>query len=196
MGRARRAGRDGPRIHADNRAAVPHASGAPAYALRVACADKVVAYSGDGAWSEALVEASADADLFICEAYTFNRPVRYHLDYASLCQHRDQLRCRQLVLTHMSRDMLHCAVDTTRAEEWPRRSSFSQAGLSGRLLASLRTRSSSSSWSQASRTNRIASTSHSNRFDHRDQCRRCAQRSTGRSVSGEHPDSRWRLEHC
>ena len=52
--------------------AVPHASGGPAYALRVACADKVVAYSGDGAWSEALVEASADADLFICEAYTFN----------------------------------------------------------------------------------------------------------------------------
>ena len=97
--------------------AVPHASGAPAYALRVACADKVVAYSGDGAWSEALVEASADADLFICEAYTFDRPVRYHLDYASLCQHRDQLRCRQLVLTHMGRDMLDRAVDTTRAED-------------------------------------------------------------------------------
>jgi ribonuclease BN (tRNA processing enzyme) len=97
--------------------AVPHASGAPAFALRVLCADKVVSYSGDGAWSEALVEASADADLFICEAYTFDRPIRYHLDYATLRQHRDELSCRRLVLTHMGRDMLDRTVDAARAED-------------------------------------------------------------------------------
>ena len=96
---------------------VPHASGAPAYALRVLCAGRVVAYSGDGAWSEALVEASADADLFICEAYTLDRPVRYHLDYATLRQHRAELRCRQLVLTHMGPDMLEHVVDAERAED-------------------------------------------------------------------------------
>lgn len=56
-------------------------------------------------------------DLFICEAYTFDRPVRYHLDYATLCQPRDQLSCRQLVLTHMGRDMLDRVVDTKRAED-------------------------------------------------------------------------------
>lgn len=97
--------------------AVPHASGAPAYALRIACADKVVAYSGDGAWSEALVEVSANADLFICEAYTFDRPVRNHLDYVSLRQHRDELRCGQLVLTHMGRDMLDRVVEERRAAD-------------------------------------------------------------------------------
>jgi len=97
--------------------AVRHASGAPAYALRVACANRVVAYSGDGAWSAALIEASADADLFICEAYTFDRAVRYHLDYATLAQHRAELRCRQLVLTHMGRDMLDRMVDDECARD-------------------------------------------------------------------------------
>src|SRR5213079_1664393 len=38
--------------------AVAHPSGAPAYALRLVLDDRVIAYSGDTAWSEALVEAA------------------------------------------------------------------------------------------------------------------------------------------
>jgi ribonuclease BN (tRNA processing enzyme) len=52
---------------------VPHPSGAPAYALRVECGGKIIAYSGDGEWSEALAEAARGADLFICEAYYFEK---------------------------------------------------------------------------------------------------------------------------
>ena len=86
--------------------AVLHASGAPAYALRVACAGKVVAYSGDTEWTEALVEVARGADLFICEAYFFDKQVKYHLDYRTLSEHLTQLGCRRLILTHMSSDML------------------------------------------------------------------------------------------
>jgi ribonuclease BN (tRNA processing enzyme) len=85
---------------------VPHPSGAPAYAYRVELAGKVIAYSGDGEWSEALVEASADADLFVVEAYYFDKLVKNHLSYSTLRQNRDRLTCRRLVLTHMSDDML------------------------------------------------------------------------------------------
>ena len=85
---------------------VDHASGAPPYALRVACDDKVIAYSGDTEWTEALIEASRDADLFVCEAYFFDKKVKYHLDYSTLAQHRTELGCGRLVLTHMSADML------------------------------------------------------------------------------------------
>src|SRR5215212_4543910 len=35
---------------------VEHASGAPAYALRIALDGRIVAYSGDTAWTESLVE--------------------------------------------------------------------------------------------------------------------------------------------
>jgi len=60
---------------------VVHASGAPAFALRLACEDKVIAYSGDTQWTDSLPEVCRGADLFICEAYFFEREVRYHLDY-------------------------------------------------------------------------------------------------------------------
>ena len=86
--------------------AVVHASGAHSYALRVEYGGKVIAYSGDTEWTEALVEASAGADLFVCEAYFFDKKVKYHLDWQTLAANRARLSCRRLVVTHMSRDML------------------------------------------------------------------------------------------
>jgi len=85
---------------------VDHASGAPSYALRIEYGGKVIAYSGDTAWTETLVEVARGADLFICEAYFFAKDVKYHLNYQTLRQHRARLDCRQLILTHMSQDML------------------------------------------------------------------------------------------
>jgi len=86
--------------------AVRHGSGAPSYALRVEYDGRVVAYSGDTEWTEALVEAARGVDLFICEAYFFEKKIKYHLDYRTLREHRSQLECRRLILTHMNRDML------------------------------------------------------------------------------------------
>ncbi len=80
---------------------VRHASGAPAYALRVDGPDASVAYSGDTEWTEALLEAADNVELFLCEGYS-PAPVRWHLDLASLARQRDRLGCRQLVLTHLS----------------------------------------------------------------------------------------------
>ncbi len=85
---------------------VEHASGAPSYALRLACDGRVIAYSGDTEWTDALIDAAAGADLFICEAYFYDKQVRYHLDYATLMRHRDVLTCRRLVVSHMSADVL------------------------------------------------------------------------------------------
>jgi ribonuclease BN (tRNA processing enzyme) len=86
--------------------AVEHASGAPSYALRVAYGGKVITYSGDTEWAESLVEAARDADLFVCEAYAFERKIRYHLDYRTLREHLPRIGCRRLILTHMGPDML------------------------------------------------------------------------------------------
>lgn len=85
---------------------VVHGSGAPSYALRVEIGGKIIGYSGDTEWTDALIRASEGADLFICEAYFFEKRVRYHLDYRDLMAHRGELGCRRLVLTHMSDDML------------------------------------------------------------------------------------------
>ena len=85
---------------------VVHPSGAPAYALRVECGAKVVSYSGDTEWTDSLLSAARGADLFVCEAYFFEKEVPYHLDYRTLMDHRSELGCRRLILTHMSDDML------------------------------------------------------------------------------------------
>ncbi len=85
---------------------VNHASGATPYALRVACAGKVLAYSGDTEWTDSLLEAANQADLFICEAYFFEKKMKYHLDYQTLAAHRAALGCHRLIITHMSSDLL------------------------------------------------------------------------------------------
>jgi ribonuclease BN (tRNA processing enzyme) len=88
---------------------VEHPSGAPAYALRVEWAGRTVVYSGDTEWCDSLAAAAQGADLFVCEAYTFERRVRYHLDHATLVRHLDQIRARRVILTHLGPEMLaHC----------------------------------------------------------------------------------------
>jgi ribonuclease BN (tRNA processing enzyme) len=85
---------------------VVHFCGAPPYALRVECGERTVAYSGDTEWTDTLVKVAAGADLFICEAYFFDKKVKFHLDYHSLVERKTRLACKRVILTHMSEDML------------------------------------------------------------------------------------------
>lgn len=85
---------------------VEHPSGAPALAIRVELHDASFGYSGDTQWTPALVSASAGTQLFAVEAYTYDTPVRYHLDYATVSRHAAELSAERLVLTHMSPRML------------------------------------------------------------------------------------------
>jgi len=85
---------------------VYHDGTAPYFALRVELAGQVVAYSGDTEWSEALLEAARAADLFICEAYFYDKAVKTHLDLKTLEAHLPAIQARRLILTHLSPDML------------------------------------------------------------------------------------------
>jgi len=85
---------------------VQHACGAPPLALRVDLGQASFGYSGDSQWTPALADAARGTDLFAAEAYTFMRPIRYHLDYQTLRAHLPELRTQRVILTHMSADML------------------------------------------------------------------------------------------
>jgi ribonuclease BN (tRNA processing enzyme) len=86
--------------------AVEHPSGAPAFALRIEYGGRTLTYSGDTEWTESLVEAARNADCFVCEAYTFDRKLRFHLDYATVRAEAARLGARRIVLTHMGPSML------------------------------------------------------------------------------------------
>ena len=81
-------------------------SGGPFLAYRVETEDRVITYSADTEWTETLVLAARGADLFICEAYYYDRVVKNHLDLKTLEKHLPEMLPKKLVLTHMSDDML------------------------------------------------------------------------------------------
>jgi ribonuclease BN (tRNA processing enzyme) len=90
---------------------VVHPSGAPAFALRLSWRDRVVAFSGDTEWTDALIEVARDADLFISECYGYEAKAPYHLNFKILSERRQELRVKRLLLTHLSGDMLSRAGD-------------------------------------------------------------------------------------
>jgi ribonuclease BN (tRNA processing enzyme) len=85
---------------------VVHACGAVPYGLRIELGGFTIGYSGDTEWTDNLIPAAAGTDLFISEAYFYDKPVRFHLDYATLARRRSQLGCRRLIVTHTGPDML------------------------------------------------------------------------------------------
>lgn len=78
----------------------------PCLGLRFEIDGKVLAYSGDTEWTDALIDVGREADLFICEAYTRDKPISTHMALSLLEKHLGQIRPKRLVLTHMSNDML------------------------------------------------------------------------------------------
>ena len=81
-------------------------SGGPFLAYRVEAEGRVIAYSADTEWTEALIAAARNADLFIAEAYYYDRIVKNHLSLKTLEAHLPEIGPKRLILTHMSDDML------------------------------------------------------------------------------------------
>jgi ribonuclease BN (tRNA processing enzyme) len=81
-------------------------SGGPFLAYRVEAEDRVIAYSADTEWTETLIPLARGADLFIAEAYYYDKVVKNHLSLKTLEAHLAEINPKRLVLTHMSDDML------------------------------------------------------------------------------------------
>jgi ribonuclease BN (tRNA processing enzyme) len=81
-------------------------SGGPFLAYRVEAEGRIIAYSADTEWTETLIPAARHADLFIAEAYYYDKIMRNHLSLTTLEAHLPEINAKRLVLTHMSDDML------------------------------------------------------------------------------------------
>jgi ribonuclease BN (tRNA processing enzyme) len=78
----------------------------PFFSYRLEAENQTLAYTGDTEWTDELLEASAYSDLFIAEAYFFEKKIKFHLDLAALKEHLPFIQTKRLILTHMSDDML------------------------------------------------------------------------------------------
>lgn len=80
--------------------------GDSSFSLRIECDRKIIAYSSDTEWTEALCETAANADLFIAEAYFYEKKIKGHMDYVTLMSNYPKIQAKRLMLIHMSADML------------------------------------------------------------------------------------------
>ena len=81
-------------------------AGGPFLAYRIEAEGCVIAYSADTEWTETLIPLAREADLFIAEAYYYDKVVKNHLSLTTLQAHLAEIKPKRLVLTHMSDDML------------------------------------------------------------------------------------------
>ena len=81
-------------------------SGGPFLGYRIEAAGRVIAYSADTEWTETLIPLAREADLFVAEAYYYDKVVKNHLSLATLQARLPEIKPKRLILTHMSDDML------------------------------------------------------------------------------------------
>ena len=79
---------------------VAHLAETAPHGLRLDVDGHFVAYTGDTEWCDALPRLAEGADLFIAEAYSFEKRIPQHLSHATLLAHREELRAKRVVLTH------------------------------------------------------------------------------------------------
>jgi ribonuclease BN (tRNA processing enzyme) len=91
---------------------VKHPSGALSFALRFEADNKVLCYSGDMEWVDNLLLAARNADLLLVVSYSFDKPIKFHLDFATLAAKLPQIGAKRVILTHMSAKMLSRARET------------------------------------------------------------------------------------
>ena len=77
------------------------------HGYRITIDSKVLAFSGDTEWTDSLIEIGRDADLFVCEASVYDKPVQMHLAYRQLVEKLPLIRPKRLIITHMSEGMLN-----------------------------------------------------------------------------------------
>ena len=74
--------------------------------VRIDVGGKVISYTGDSAWTKHMPALAEDADLFICECYFYEKPIRFHMNYPDIKEHEDELKAKRTILTHFSREMM------------------------------------------------------------------------------------------
>jgi ribonuclease BN (tRNA processing enzyme) len=85
---------------------VQHPCGAIPYALRLDIDGKIIGYSADTIWLDCLIDVGNDADLFICEAYTYEKPMGSHLDYRTVLAQLPRIHAKRVLLTHLGPELV------------------------------------------------------------------------------------------
>ena len=76
---------------------------------RIRIGGKTIAVTGDTGWCESLVALSDGADLLLIECTAYSTDSPDHLNYLQIAAHRNELKARRIVLTHVGEELLRHA---------------------------------------------------------------------------------------
>jgi ribonuclease BN (tRNA processing enzyme) len=76
---------------------------------RIRSGGKTIAVTGDTGWCRSLVTLSADADLLLIECTAYSTESPDHLSYLQIAAHRNELKARRIILTHVGEELLRHA---------------------------------------------------------------------------------------
>jgi ribonuclease BN (tRNA processing enzyme) len=85
---------------------VPHQVNAVSLGLKISYEGKQILFSGDSPWTDLFVTHSQGVDLFICESTFFDQGTPNHMSYRTIRENLFRLGCKNLLLTHMGKEML------------------------------------------------------------------------------------------
>lgn len=85
---------------------VIHSIASLPHGLKLFIEDKIIAFSGDTEWTDNLIELSEAADLFICECNFYVKESSGHLNYKTILEKQDLLKCKHLILSHLGVEAL------------------------------------------------------------------------------------------
>ena len=85
---------------------VIHSDEAYSHGLRIEVEGRVIGFSGDTSWTDALTDIAAGAQLMICECNFFETRTPTHLDYRTLEQRLPELKAERIILNHLGNEML------------------------------------------------------------------------------------------
>ncbi|MBS2035935.1 MBL fold metallo-hydrolase [bacterium] len=75
------------------------------HGLKIRAAGRTLAFSGDTAWTDSLLELSQGSNVFICECGLAEPGRPKHVALSQLRQERGRLGCGRLLLTHLGQEM-------------------------------------------------------------------------------------------
>ena len=85
---------------------VTHSPPALPHGLKFHMGEKMLAFSGDTEWDDNLVELTDGAEVFITECNNYLMDSPGHLSLQTIEDRRNLLRCKQIWLSHMGKEML------------------------------------------------------------------------------------------
>jgi ribonuclease BN (tRNA processing enzyme) len=83
-----------------------HQDDPPSLGFEIRAGGRKIVYTGDGGWTEELIEHTKDADLFLCECSFFETRLETHLDYPRLAENMGRFGAKRIVLTHLGQEVL------------------------------------------------------------------------------------------